>query len=810
MKSDANLDTRVAWGKRVLLDLVRHLLGSDSAASSTMDRIYTVCLDALTRALLADIENDHSRTDGIGQILEERIRSRLIEEPGPLAPEQVGEIYESLRGLRLEIKSGNEPVLIPHAGGRRNQGLFYTPRPIVEQIVAGALDALEISEPEGYLDLKILDPAVGTGVFLAQALEEVTRRVLASSSNSHGAISPRLEKISDKIRATRSVNGIDTEPTLENAIRIHVVTSCLYGVELDPIAAHIARAVLRKHAFDNLPAPDSFSSNIRTGNSLMGSIRTNPRACGGADWRSSKTENLFAAEFREKSGVHTKTVLDRMHARAYFGKKALDDDAVRQWSQDKGIFHWPLEFPQVFQEDRCGFDVIIGNPPYEIISVKESGIRERTKEQAYFRRVYRSCHGKINTYRLMMERSLSLLSESGVLGFIVPATLLADSTAEKLRRIILDETRVCQATIIPEKSQIFKGVTQAFVILITRKPGPTESFRPVIWDTNGPPPHDRGMEISRRIIEAAGLRVPLIRSSNERDLLEALTRFPPLGGNRNRPALGRVHQGEINLTVHREFITSTPTEHPLIRGEHVAPLCLTHPSPSGQRLDWVLPEFLERGIERSRAQKMHAQTSGPRGQGKLRGRPWETSRIVIGRVVNMDTRRRLKAATAPAGAFLGDMTNFIAGATVPTDYLLGLLNSRLLNWRFKITSTNNYLSAAEIEALPIPRIPEAPVNEQMVRAVRVEFEKLQSEAGFSVFEYAHTLKQLVKCATEKETRRLLASMVQWLTPAMRAEPLLVSARTGTGLWDLLDALVVLLYQVDAYVSVIEDGFSVES
>ena len=124
MKSDANLDTRVAWGKRVLLDLVRHLLGSDSAASSTMDRIYTVCLDALTRALLADIENDHSRTDGIGQILEERIRSRLIEEPGPLAPEQVGEIYESLRGLRLEIKSGNEPVLIPHVGGRRNQGLF--------------------------------------------------------------------------------------------------------------------------------------------------------------------------------------------------------------------------------------------------------------------------------------------------------------------------------------------------------------------------------------------------------------------------------------------------------------------------------------------------------------------------------------------------------------------------------------------------------------------------------------------------------------------------------------------------------------
>ncbi len=70
----------------------------------------------------------------------------------------------------------------------------------------------------------------------------------------------------------------------------------------------------------------------------------------------------------------------------------------------------------------------------------------------------------------------------------------------------------------------------------------------------------------------------------------------------------------------------------------------------------------------------------------------------------MDTDRRLKAARVPVGAFLGDMTNFISDVTVPIHYLLGLLNSRVLNRRIKLTSTNNYLSAAEIEALPIPRI----------------------------------------------------------------------------------------------------------
>ncbi len=78
MKSDANVDTRVACAKQVLLDLVLHLLGSDSCGSLTVDRIYTVSLDAITRALLADVENNHSQTDGIGQIIEERIRSRLM------------------------------------------------------------------------------------------------------------------------------------------------------------------------------------------------------------------------------------------------------------------------------------------------------------------------------------------------------------------------------------------------------------------------------------------------------------------------------------------------------------------------------------------------------------------------------------------------------------------------------------------------------------------------------------------------------------------------------------------------------------
>ena len=181
-------------------------------------------------------------------------------------------------------------------------------------------------------------------------------------------------------------------------------------------------------------------------------------------------------------------------------------------------------------------------------------------------------------------------------------------------------------------------------------------------------------------------------------------------------------------------------------------------------------------------------------------------RIVIGRVVNMDTLRRLKAAAVPSGAFLGDMTNFILVPSIPTDYLLGLLNSRLLNWRFRITSTNNYISASEIEALPIPRIPEKDLPEQVIRLVRAEFDKLQLSRRFSISEYMKQLQILLKVYEEKQKQFLLSLMLEWVVETIMSEP---PSIPGEGLWNLLDALVVLLYRASSYISIIEDKISAE-
>ena len=157
----------------------------------------------------------------------------------------------------------------------------------------------------------------------------------------------------------------------------------------------------------------------------------------------------------------------------------------------------------------------------------------------------------------------------------------------------------------------------------------------------------------------------MIRKPEDMALLEALLRHPPLGGNMDFPPAGRVHQGEINLTVHREFITAERTGYPLIRGEHIVPLCLKHPAPGNNRLDWILPDFLERRARPQEYSQSRPSSARASSFSRFRGVPWEQDRIAIGRVVNMDTDRRLKAAHVPAGAFLGDMTNFISDVTVP-------------------------------------------------------------------------------------------------------------------------------------------------
>ncbi len=765
----------------VLPRLVESILDAQPPGDIDLDRVYHRALGTLIDHLLDSAEEYPLQAPVHDRSVTFELKILPDGEIGSLGPQEVGELYERLRGFRVEVKpgGGRSALVIPSVRMRRNQGLFYTPITVVRHIVEQTLNTLAPADPAAYLDLRILDPAVGTGIFLGEVLEQVTRRVMAADVESKARINGRILAVKDRLMAANesgpSVMPVDDE----TAVRIHLLEHCLYGVDPDPVAVRVAVKHLVKTALGEYPPPP-LNVRVRVANSLIGAGPLSPR------------EDYW---WPDPDGEHVK---------AYFGRTGPAGETVQEWKKRMGVFHWPMEFPEIFGSGRQGFDAVVGNPPYEIVSVKESGIGERRREQAYFRRMYRACRGKINTYRLMLERGLTLLRPGGALGFIVPATLLGDSTAQSLRRMIFDEAEIVQALILPEKARIFEGVTQALLILILRKGGRTRSINPTLWDGRGPVKEHEGSRVPRELIEEADFRVPFIRSAEEKALMEVLAGHPPFRGGEGIPAAGAIHQGELNLTVHRKFITAETTGLPLIRGEHVEPFRVVHPSARPGRLDWVRREFPTQFLcgDSSRDGR-EDQTAGESRSG--RGRPWEKARIALGRVVNMATAIRLKAAPVPPGSFLGDMTNSVTDPSVPPNYLLGLLNSSLLNWRIKLTSTNNYLSAAEIGALPIPRISGETGTDVDCPFLGRFLDVLIARRARTMTEALAHLDRLPDQGSAEQTSRASALMIEWTVERIRADVEAPGSAGAESLRNVLDSLVVKLYSAVPYAAVLQSS-----
>ncbi len=103
-------------------------------------------------------------------------------------------------------------------------------------------------------------------------------------------------------------------------------------------------------------------------------------------------------------------------------------------------FEWRFEFPEILDEagNFKGFDVIIGNPPYITLLL---GKNQKDKNQAvvsYYKENYKLFEYKGNTYALFTEKGRDIASETGILSFIVPNTLLLGNTYSKTRKFLLD------------------------------------------------------------------------------------------------------------------------------------------------------------------------------------------------------------------------------------------------------------------------------------------------------------------------------------------------------------------------------------
>ena len=322
------------------------------------------------------------------------------------------------------------------------------------------------------------------------------------------------------------------------------------------------------------------------------------------------------------------------------------------------------------------FDAIVSNPPYLVLKPNKNKMDIDTIENInrmikYFRNsgdyIY-SIEGMLNLYQLSIEAMLNMLKKGGEMGVICPSTLFADISASRLRKFILAKHEVSYIKYFPEDITLFENVTQATSIFHLTNEGRSN----IINIENGSKKFNISLDDIKTIFNS-NWEIPSIEKI-EWNILNKLQRIHPLKSH----SYIRNKRGELDLTLYKKYITKEKTQHRLVRGNMISNngiIDVNH--------EYVLSDFFN-----NKSENYLLYDKGKR-------------RLVCQQISNMTQKVRLNFVECEITDVLGNSCNYITVREDLINQLNVLLNSALLNWRFKITSTNNHINNYELDELPI-------------------------------------------------------------------------------------------------------------
>ena len=463
---------------------------------------------------------------------------------------------------------------------RKTTASFYTPDKIVEFLVKQGVEPVfekrekviredlkkyEKSKSDedrlvcinGLLDIQVLDPSMGSGHFLVEALNRITSWVtdMLNIYPSH-PLAREIEDDRQTILAEQKNNGITINENLlthDVLLKRKIMKRCIFGVDINPMAVELAKLSLWLDSFAIGVPLTYMDHHIKAGDSTIGmflddlknkDMRTLDDWTPGAKSNKMIHDVILSSDVtvaqahasqdryleHMKSTTPTRRVLDALTASKIdpnifpkkggnefihrFGRYLKDESkefgnarsSVNLLSETYRFFHWELEFMDAFTDSRRGFDVILGNPPWDRNKHSNTefftplypafrSLKPNTKKIARRNKLLEDSNirAEYNTYKkqfeeknkfyetyemqgmgdrelsnLILERSLGLVAENGIISMVMPSQILSGVGSAYIRQHLLEKD-IMSLYVFENRKKIFEIDSRyRFVLLSVR------------------------------------------------------------------------------------------------------------------------------------------------------------------------------------------------------------------------------------------------------------------------------------------------------------------------------------------------------
>lgn len=706
-----------------------------------------------------------------------------------------------------------------HEGGRKAGGVYYTPvslvRHLVRQAVMPAFDRhldevrrIAETDPgraaERLLGFAVMDPACGSAHFLVQVTQQLAERAVAFLAETP---LPAIKAALDRLRAQALPGAEATDVSL---LRRLVLKHCVYGVDVSAMGAEVAALSLWLASFVPGLSLAYLGRNVVVGNSLIGvasagtvvregtfqeqSLRSSLEEASRAAARVAEIDDLTPGQVEESRAADEEAraateglrrLFDlwtaegfglagaRVHAEEHGpaviagdngknGQSLVDDAAAL--ADKHNFLHWPLEFPRVFSGERQGFDAVVGNPPWEEVTVEELSFyglhlpglhglsagdrkaaiselasdrpelperlqherrRARVERAALATGEYQSTKGDPDLYKYFCQRYRTLVRPGGAIGVVLPRAAFVTKGSEGFREWLYAEMTARRIdTLINRRLWAFETHPQFGIALVAaERRDPRLDHRISLlgiadseeaWAVQAASP---GVPVAVTSL-AEGWLTPRLRSQQEADLLAKMRtgpRFPlgPSGRWKCFPV------AELHETNDKHFWQGKQRGRQLWKGESfdqydphgaAARRCpasaklwkkVRKPRP-GQ--DSVLAEST------NRAERRQAVAS-----------ELDRARVAFRDVARSDDSRTVRACLVPPKLFLTNKAPYLAflnGDEAAQAACLGVMNSLPFDWQARRYVEIN-LNFFILEALKLPELDEEDYTEIATAAARL-------------------------------------------------------------------------------------------